>query len=89
MQTLKLSQAPTRAFAQADRADSDRHFGNDDGLIDCYPRPRYFQVHFQHIHEHNQQLQGELVQLKEYVAHLDEKLGRLLALLGGSIDPVR
>ncbi|NOU20465.1 MAG: hypothetical protein HOO93_01515 [Methyloglobulus sp.] len=86
MQSVKLSQAPTRAFAQADRADSDRHLSNDDGLIDLYPRPRYFQVHFQHIHEHNQQLQDELMLLKEYVAHLDEKLDRLLALLSRPHD---
>ncbi|MEQ1726717.1 MAG: hypothetical protein ABL882_12420 [Sphingopyxis sp.] len=83
MQSVKLSQAPTRALAQADRADSDRHLSDDDGMIDLYPRPRYFQVHFQYIHEHNRQLQDELMQLKEYVAQVDEKLGRLLELLSG------
>jgi hypothetical protein len=86
MQTLKLSQAHTRAFAQTNRADNNRHLSNDDDLIDLFPKPRYFQVHFQHIHEHNQQLQDELMQLKGTVAHLDEKLGCLLALLSHPHD---
>lgn len=89
MQSVKFSQAPTRAYAQANRADNDRHLSKDDDLIDCYPRPRYFQVHFQHLHENNQQLHEEMAQLKASVAQVDEKLGRLLALLGGSTDPLR
>jgi hypothetical protein len=74
MQTLRRSPLSTRPPAQADRADSDRYLGNDDDLINCYPRPRYFQVHFQHIHEHNQQLHEEMAQLKASVAQVDEKL---------------
>jgi hypothetical protein len=89
MQTLQHSPASIRPPAQANRGNNDRHAKNADDLIDCYPRPRYFQVHFQHLHEHNHQLQDELAQLKASVAQVDEKLGRLLALLGGSIDPVR
>jgi hypothetical protein len=89
MQPVKRSQAPTRAFAQADKADSEHYLNSDDGLIDCYPKPRYFQVHFQHLHEHNQQLQDELMQLKGTVERLDEKLGHLLALLSNPPDPVR
>ena len=89
MQTLQHSPASTRPPAQANRANNDRHAKNADNLIDCYPRPSYFQVHFQHLHEHNQQLHEELAQLKASVAQVDEKLGRLLAPLGGSIDPLR
>jgi hypothetical protein len=53
----------------------------EDDLIDLFPLPRYFQVHFQHVHENVHDLQGELVQLKDYVAKVDEKLERLIALL--------
>jgi hypothetical protein len=82
MQSVKLSQAPTRALAQANRANNDRHSDNDDGLSDLYPKPQYFQVHFQHLHENNQQLHEELAKLKASVAQVDKKLDRLLALLG-------
>ncbi|NOU21604.1 MAG: hypothetical protein HOO93_07390 [Methyloglobulus sp.] len=84
MQPLKLSQAPNSVTAL-----KDRYSGEDNGLIDLFPKPRYFQVHFQHIHEHNQQLQDELMQLKETVAHLDEKFGRLLTQLNSPPDAVR
>ena len=64
MQTLKLSQAHKSSHAQANRADNNRHLSSDDdGLIDLYPKPQYFQ----HIHEYSPQLQDELVQLKASV----------------------
>ncbi len=77
MQTLKLSFEPKSATAL-----KGRYSEKDDGLIDLFPKPQYFQVHFQHIHENNQQLHEELAQLKASVAQVDEKLDRLLALLG-------
>jgi hypothetical protein len=89
MQTLRRSPISTRPPAQANRGNNDRHAKSDDDLIDCYPRPRYFQVHFQHLHENNQQLHEELAQLKASVAQVDEKLGRLLALLEGTINHLR
>ncbi len=82
MQLLKLSHDPASAHAQADRL-KDRPAKKDGGLIDVFPKPQYFQVHFQHLHEHNQQLHEELTQLKDTVAKTDEKLGRLLAMLNG------
>jgi hypothetical protein len=65
----------------------DRHSKEADDSIDFFPQPRYFQVHFQHIHENTHQLHKELAQLKEAVAQFDEKLDRLLALLCPA-DPV-
>jgi allophanate hydrolase subunit 1 len=58
-----------------------------DNLVDCFPSPRYFQVHFQHIHENNLQLRNELAQLKDSVAQTDKKIERFLALLSPA-DPV-
>jgi hypothetical protein len=83
MQTLKLSQALTSAAAL-----KDRYSWKDNGLIDLFPKPQYFQVHFQHTHENTHQLQDELLQLKASVAQVDEKLERLLALLSGLPDPL-
>jgi hypothetical protein len=58
-----------------------------DDLVANFPSPRYFQVHFQHIHENNHQLRSELAQLKDSVAQADNKIERLLALLSPE-DPV-
>ncbi|NOU21245.1 MAG: hypothetical protein HOO93_05555 [Methyloglobulus sp.] len=78
MQQLKLSSAPDSVTAL-----KNRYSGKDDSLLELFPKPQYFQVHFQNLHEHNQQLHEELAQLKDTVAKTDEKLGRLLALLSG------
>ncbi|MCK9608474.1 MAG: hypothetical protein M0R33_18700 [Methylomonas sp.] len=67
---------PTQLLAQ-DRLDH----SNNDGLSEQFPSSRYFQVHFQHIHENADALHKELKQLKQYVAALDAKLDRVLALL--------
>ena len=78
MQTLKLSQKSNSSISPKERRTKDVD------LIDLFPQPRYFQVHFQHTHENIYLLQYELAQLKAHVAQIDDKLGRLLALL---IDP--
>lgn len=80
MKTLKLLQKSKNVKIPAKIA-NDRMMNKDDDLIDLFPLPRYFQVHFQHVHENTHDLQGELVQLKDYVAKIDEKLERLMALL--------
>lgn len=80
MKTLKLVQE-SKDTKIPTKTPRNRSINKDDDLIDLFPLPRYFQVHFQHIHENAQDLQGELVQLKDYVAKVDEKLERLMALL--------
>lgn len=79
MKTLKLVQESKGVKLPA-KMPKYRDVKKDDDLIDLFP-PRYFQVHFQHVHENTHDLQGELVQLKDYVAKVDEKLERLMALL--------
>ena len=80
MKTLKLIQKSKNVKIPAKIA-NDRMMNKDDDLIDLFPLPRYFQVHFQHVHENIHDLQGELAQLKDCVAKIDEKLERLMALL--------
>lgn len=53
---------------------------NDD-LLASFPLPRYFQVHFQHIHERTDAVHEELAALKIYVHQLESKLDTLLMLL--------
>jgi hypothetical protein len=52
-----------------------------DNLLASFPLPRYFQVHFQHIHERTDDVHQELSELKAYVNKLETKLDSLLRLL--------
>ncbi len=52
-----------------------------DDLLQSFPLPRYFQVHFQHIHERTDDIHQELAELKNYVNRLETKLDTLLMLL--------
>ena len=80
METLKLVQKSKTEKISA-KLSNNRSVKDNDDLIDLFPLPRYFQVHFQHIHENTHDLQGELAQLKDYVIKVDEKLERLMAQL--------
>lgn len=83
METLKLVQKSKNS-----KNPKARRIKTEDDLIDLFPLPRYFQVHFQHVHENTHDLQGELAQLKDYVARVDEKLERLMALLSRPTEHV-
>lgn len=87
METLKLVQKTKTAKIPA-KLPKNRRVEIDDDLIDLFPLPRYFQVHFQHMHENTHELKSELSQLKDYVAKVDEKLERLLALLSSPPEAV-
>lgn len=80
METLKFVQQPKNIKASA-KLSKNCGAKKDADLIDLFPLPQYFQVHFQHVHENTHDLQDELVQLKDYVAKVDEKLERLMTLL--------
>jgi hypothetical protein len=80
METLKLVQESKGVNIPVKRS-KNRSVKKDDDIIDLFPLPRYFQLHFEHAHQNIHDLQSELVQLKEYVAKVDEKLECLVALL--------
>ena len=84
METLKLVQK----FKNENLPKTNRCLKAEDDLIGLFPQSRYFQVHFQHVHENAHDLQGELVQLRNYVAKVDEKLDRLMELLSRSPEHV-
>jgi hypothetical protein len=79
MKTLKRVQETKREKITA-KSPKNRRVEIDDDLIDLFPLPRNFQVHFQHMHENTNETKSELAQLKDYVAKVDERLERLLAL---------
>ncbi len=54
---------------------------NHDNLLESFPLPKYFQVHFQQIHERTDDVHQELAALKEYVHRLETKLDLLIKLL--------
>jgi hypothetical protein len=86
MDTLKLLQEPNSKPLQNGK--SGRYpINSDEELIELFPLPRYFQVHFQHLHENTHALQSELAQLKQAVAGVDKKLEQLTALLSHSSKP--
>ena len=87
METLKLVQKTKREKISANLP-KNRRVEIDDDLIDLFPLPRYFQVHFQHMHENTDKLKSELAQLKDYVAKVDEKMEHLMALLSTPPEPV-
>jgi hypothetical protein len=86
MAALKLVQISKTGKIQA-KPLKNRRIEIDDELIDLFPLPRYFQVHFQQMHENTQELKSELAQLKDYVAKVDNKLEQLMALLSRPPEP--
>jgi hypothetical protein len=80
MPTSKLVQERKRG-AMPPKMPEERSVHQGDDLLDLFPLPRYFQIHFQHVHENSQDIQAQMVQLKEYVRQVDVKLDRLTALL--------
>jgi hypothetical protein len=69
----------------------------EDDLIDLFPLPRYFQVHFEHIHDNthdvqgklnhlNHDIQSQLDQIKQTLANVENKLDRFIMLLSHNIE---
>ncbi len=99
MTMLKYSQVPNnkkkvRSSAKPDKLD----IKHDDDLSDLFPLPRYFQIHFAHIHDktHDIQdqidhldngLQGQLDQLKLSITNVENKLDRFITLFCKHIEP--
>jgi plasmid replication initiation protein len=80
MTTSKLAQERKRSSKPTKMLEERRVHEGDD-LLDLFPLPRYFQVHFQHVHENAKDIQAQMIQLREYVTQVDVKLDRLTALL--------
>jgi hypothetical protein len=64
-----------------------RSIKKEDDLLDLFPLPRYFQVHFEYIHDNTNELQIQINQLKETLEKVEGKLDRFIALLDDQIEP--
>ena len=67
----------SQRVAQNDRFDS---IGTEE-LLELFPLPRYFQIHFTHIHENCERANSQLDELKQRIDRVEQKLDRLLAVL--------
>ncbi len=66
-----------------------RNINKDDDLLDLFPLPRYFQVHFEYIHNNTHEVQIQMNQLKDTLEKVEGKLDRFIALLDGQVEPKR
>jgi hypothetical protein len=99
MTTLKQLQEPKHKKEFNSPVNPEKcSINEEDDLIDLFPLPRYFQVHFEHIHNNTHDVQGklnylnhdvknQLEQLKQTLATVENKLDRFIALLGHPIEP--
>jgi hypothetical protein len=98
MTTLKCLQEHKHNMELAPPVNPDKRcIVKEDDLIDLFPLPRYFQVHFEHVHDNarevqnklnhlNHDLQNQLDQLMQTLAKVDGKLDRYIALLDHHIE---
>lgn len=54
---------------------------SSDDLSEQFPSPRYFQVHFEHMHDTTNALRQEISQLKQANAALEAKVDALMQML--------
>ena len=64
-----------------------RSINKDDDLLDLFPLPRYFQVHFEYIHNNTHEVQVQMNQLKDTLEKVEGKLDRFIVLLNEQIEP--
>lgn len=78
----RCKKAPRRQTAKNDQFDS-LEFDSikAEELLKSFPLPRYFQVHFSHIHDNCEHAKHQVEELKQSVERVEEKLDRVLAAL--------
>ena len=88
MTTLKCLQENKQNSKNKPPVDPEkRSIKKEDDLLDLFPLPRYFQVHFEYIHDNTNELQIQINQLKETLEKVEGKLDRFIALLDDQIEP--
>lgn len=79
MKTLKIKSSHSHPMHIQNQEQID--LLDHDALIELFPLPRYFQIHFQHAHDNADLLRKEVNQLKQYIASMETKLDKLLTLI--------
>lgn len=54
---------------------------SDDEIIELFPLPKYFQIHFEHGHDNLHELNIDVAEIKCSIAQLDKKLDQLINLM--------
>lgn len=55
-------------------------------LINLFPLPRYFQIHFQHLHDNIETLKADTQSLKRSVLEMNTKLDLLLQHVSSELN---
>ena len=50
-------------------------------LLELFPLPRYFQIHFNHVHENTDRVKQQCEELEQQVRRIEDKLDRILDVL--------
>ena len=64
-----------------------RRIKKEDDRIDLFPLPRYFQIHFEHLHDNAHDVQGKLDRLMQTLSKVESKLDRFITLLSQHTEP--
>ena len=99
MTTLKHAQENRHnmALKPCGNQENNNSTEKEDDLINLFPLPRYFQVHFEHIHDNthdvqgklnhlNHDIQSQLDQIKQTLAKVEDKLDKFIMLLSHNIE---
>ncbi len=79
---IDLDKQPHFSSSITDRAATEFGLKEFSGqLIESFPMPRYFQIHFEHVHSNVETMHKEIIQLRQYAVQLEEKLDKALDLL--------
>ena len=87
MTLLKQSQEHKPEKALTALVNSAKRSIKEDDLIDLFPLPRHFQVHFEHILENTRDAPGKLDRLTQTLVTVEGKLDRFIVLSGQHTEP--
>ncbi|MCX7107578.1 MAG: hypothetical protein NTV66_08440 [Methylococcales bacterium] len=59
---------------------------NEEKLMDLFPLPRYFQIHFEHIHHNSYDVQGKLNHINQDIQDQLDELKKSLVRIEDKID---
>lgn len=83
MEALKLVQEQKTNITDINKRAEINEYSqlNEQELIKLFPLPRYFQIHFQQLHENIDTLKEDTQSLKNTVQEMNTKLDLLMQLL--------
>lgn len=77
--SMQLENKKARGQKEKDRYSVDSV--SPEELHALFPLPRYFQIHFNHLHEKLAQTTQQTEELKQRMSRIEKKIDRLLAMM--------